>query len=45
MHIRANIIKLNTDFFGSYIFKNSNYCLEKDEFPSVLKHADVAAVH
>ena len=28
--------------FVNYIFINFNYCLEKGEYPCVLKHADVA---
>ena len=27
--------------FFNYIFINFNYCLEKGEYPSVLKHAGV----
>ena len=39
------IIKLNADIFGNFISKIFNYCLEKGEFPCVLKHADVIPVH
>ena len=29
---------------ANYIFRNFNYCLEKGEFPCVLKHADFVPV-
>ena len=32
-------------FFGNYICKYFNYCLEKGEFPCILKYADVVPVH
>ena len=38
-------MKSNTDLFANYIFRNFNYCLEKDEFPCVFEHADVVPVH
>ena len=41
----TKITKSNADLFASYIFRNYNYCLEKGEFPCVLKHADVVPVH
>ena len=43
--IRAKIVKLNAELFGNFICKNFNYCLKKDEFPCVLKHADVIPAH
>ena len=43
--IPTKIVRLNDEIFGNFICKNFNYCLKKDEFPCVLKHADVAPVH
>ena len=43
--IPTKAIKSNADLFASYVFRNFNYCLEKDEFSCVLKHADVVPVH
>ena len=43
--IPTKTIKPNTDLFATYVFRNFNYCLEKDEFPGELKHADVVLVH
>ena len=43
--IPTKAIKSNADLFASYVFRNFNYCLEKDEFPCVPKHADVVPVH
>ena len=37
----TKIIKLNADLFANFIFRNFNYCLQKDEFPCVHKHADL----
>ena len=44
-YIPAKIITLDVDFFRNHIFKNVNYCLEKGEFPFVLKQVAVAPVH
>ena len=42
--IPIKIVKFSADLFDNYIFRNFNYCLEKCEFPCVIKHADVVAV-
>ena len=43
--ILTKTAKLNADFFGNYLYKNFNYCLEKSEFPCLYKDADVVPVH
>ena len=43
--IPTKIVKLNAGIFGYFICKNFNYCLNKAEFPCVLKHADDIPVH
>ena len=43
--IPTKIIKSNANLFASYIVRNFNYCLEKGEFPCVLKHPEVVPVH
>ena len=43
--IPTKIIMSNTDLFVNCIFRNFNYCLEKGEFPYMLKHADVLLPH
>ena len=43
--IPIKIIKSNADLFASYIFRNVNCCLEKGEFPCVLKRAYIVPVH
>ena len=37
----TKIIKLNSDIFSNSIYKHFNYCIDKGEFPSDLKHADI----
>ena len=43
--VPTKIIKLNIDFFSSFICQNFNYCVSIGEFPNELKHADVIPVH
>ena len=43
--IPTKIIKSNANLFASCIVRNFNYCLEKGEFPCVLKHPEVVPVH
>ena len=39
--IPTKILKLNTNLFAGYSFRNFNYSVEKGKFPCVLHHADV----
>ena len=41
----AKIIKLHKDIFAKFISNNFNHCIDEDEFPYELKHADVIPVH
>ena len=43
--IPEKILKQNCAYFASYFHENINFCLEKSEFPSDLKLADVAPVY
>ena len=43
--IPTKILKQNCAYFASYFHENINFCLEKSEFPSDLKLADVAPVY
>ena len=38
-------IKLNSVIFSNLIYKHFNYCIDKVEFPSDLKHADIVPVY
>ena len=39
------IIKLNKDLIAKFIAENFNSCIDKGEFPSELKHANIDPVH
>ena len=41
----TKIIKLNSDIFSNLIYKHFNYCIDKGEFPSDLKHAVIVPVY
>ena len=41
----TKIIKFNSDTFSNLIYKHFNYCIDKDEFPNDLKHADIVPVY
>ena len=43
--IPTKIIKLNKDLIATFIAENFNSCIDKGEFPSELKHADIAPIH
>ena len=43
--IPTKIIKLNKDLIAKFIAENFNSCIDKGEFPSELKHADIAPIH
>ena len=40
----VNILKQNLDIFGSYIRDFFNYCVDKGDFPSILKLANMTPV-
>ena len=41
----TKIIKLHSDIFSNLIYKHFNYCNDKEEFLSDLKHADIVPVY
>ena len=41
----TEIIKLNFHIFSNLIYKHFNYCIDKDEFPNDLKHANIVPVY
>ena len=41
----TEIIELNSDIFSNLIYKHFNYCIDKDEFPNDLKHADIVPIY
>ena len=43
--IPTKIIQLNSDIFSNVIFKHFNYCIDKGEFSSDLKHADIFSIY
>ena len=43
--IPTKTIKENSDIFGDFIFSNLNYCINTSSYPSLLKRADITAVH
>ena len=43
--ISTNMLRLNCDFFATYIYENINNCVDKDIFPSDLKLADVTPAY
>ena len=44
-YISTKIIKENSDIFGDFIFSNLNCCINTSSYPSLLKRADITAVH
>ena len=43
--IPTKIIKLNKDLIATFIVENFNSYIDKGEFPSELKHADIVLIH
>ena len=43
--IPTKIIKLNKDLIAKCIAENFNSCIDENEFPCDLKHADIALIH
>ena len=43
--IPTKIIKLNKDLIAKLVVENCNSCIDKGEFPSELKHADIVPIH
>ena len=43
--IPTKIIKLNEDLIAKLVAENCNSCIDKGEFPSELKHADIVPIH
>ena len=43
--IPTKIIKENSDIFGDFIFSNLNCCINTSAYPSLLKRANITAVH
>ena len=41
----TKIIKLNSKIFSNLIYKHFNYCIDKVEFPSDLKHGAIVSVY
>ena len=40
-----NIIKLNKNRIAKFMAESLSSCIEKDEVPSEIKHADIAPIH
>ena len=41
----TKVIKLNSNIFSNLIYKNFNCCIDKDEFPNDMKHADIVSIY
>ena len=41
----TKIIKLNSNIFSNFIYRNCGYCIEKGEFPNELQDTGIAPLY